>query len=359
MSEQTGMERFRAVLNERGVEWRSGLEGVTFVGDWCFVEYDNGKLAATCEPVLTPEQAIAVTLGEKPRDRTEEWLLKACNLATQDYVAQLEQEVNELKGKLEAATLGSDASAVRLAERLRGIADEMRSVGASSMTPHDLLACYAREVDKVADSLMFAATLGRSKAKSHPYGYERDTGAYDATRCECGCINDISATYCNDCGGDIEIDESAEKEYYDGYSKHTVFAKKHDDGSLEFCERRYVPEDAVTLGGGTITAEQVREAIEQHSAWVIGNNRCFHNGAYVAIADELNAKLGSTTYAPKWTLQGETQTQEFWGCECGNCGYGFGVEDRSSFPFKVTIDKVDIPNFCPECGAKQKKEVDS
>ena len=56
-----------------------------------------------------------------------------------------------------AATLGSDASAVRLAERLRSIAYEMRSVGASSMTPHELLACYANDVEKVADSLMFAA----------------------------------------------------------------------------------------------------------------------------------------------------------------------------------------------------------
>ena len=54
------------------------------------------------------EQAIAATLGEKPRDRTEEWLLKACNRATQDYVTQLEQEVDELKGKLEAATLKSE-----------------------------------------------------------------------------------------------------------------------------------------------------------------------------------------------------------------------------------------------------------
>ena len=144
-------ELLREGLTERGIEWRSGLECVTWVGDWCFVEYDYGKLAATCEPVLTPEQAIAVTLG-------------------------------------------------------------------------------------------------RPKAKSHPYGYERDTGCYDSTRCECGCINDISARYCNDCGGEIEVDESAEKECYDGYSKNTVFAKKHDDGSLEFCERRYVPEDAVTLG---------------------------------------------------------------------------------------------------------------
>jgi len=56
-------DELRRMLDERGIEWRSGLEGVTFVGDWCFVEYDNGKLAATCEPVLTPEQAIAATLG--------------------------------------------------------------------------------------------------------------------------------------------------------------------------------------------------------------------------------------------------------------------------------------------------------
>lgn len=41
-----------------------------------------------------------------------------------------------------------------------------------------------------------------------------------------------------------------------------------------------------------LTVEQVRDAIERHSAWVIGNNRCFHNGAYEAIADELNAMAG-------------------------------------------------------------------
>ena len=56
---------------------------------------------------------------------------------------------------------------------------------------------------------------------------------------------------------------------------------------------------------------------------------------------------------PKWTLQGTTQTQEFWRCECGNCGYEFGVEDRQSFPWHFVVGKVDVPNFCPECGAKQ------
>ena len=55
---------------------------------------------------------------------------------------------------------------------------------------------------------------------------------------------------------------------------------------------------------------------------------------------------------PKWTMQGYTQTQEFWCCECGNCGECVGVEDRSTFPFKITIDEVDVPNYCPKCGKK-------
>lgn len=69
------------------------------------------------------------------------------------------------------------------------------------------------------------------------------------------------------------------------------------------------------------------------------------------LARQWNARA-ERTCEPKWTLQGETQTQEFWRCECGNCGHEFGVEDRSSFPFKMTIDKVEIPNFCPNCGAR-------
>ena len=67
------------------------------------------------------------------------------------------------------------------------------------------------------------------------------------------------------------------------------------------------------------------------------------------------ATLGSGTCEPKWTLQGKTQTQEFWRCECGNCGECFGVEDRRAF---VTIDKVDVPNFCQNCGARIGKAVE-
>ena len=64
------------------------------------------------------------------------------------------------------------------------------------------------------------------------------------------------------------------------------------------------------------------------------------------------ATLGRRECEPKWTLQSTTQTQEFWRCDCGNCGKCFGMEDRQSFPFKITVDKVKTPNYCPNCGAK-------
>ena len=138
-------------------------------------------------------------------------------------------------------------------------------------------------VDNLTPEQAIAATLGRPKAKSHPYGYEPDTGAFDCTRCKCGCINDISATYCNDCGGEIEVDMNAEKELYH-HPRNSVFAEKHDDGSLEFGGKRYI---AATLGNGTLTAEQVREAIEKRFdfyVWV-------PNERWQAIADELNATM--------------------------------------------------------------------
>lgn len=120
------------------------------------------------------------------------------------------------------------------------------------------------------------------------------------------------------------------------------------------------PEQAIaaTLGNerathGTLTAELVEKIVDRNCEWYEGGEIDAQ-----AILDELNAVLGSGTCEPKWTLQGKTQTQEFWRCECGNCGEFFGVEDRSSFPFKMTIDEVDIPNFCPNCGARIRKAVE-
>lgn len=135
-----------------------------------------------------------------------------------------------------------------------------------------------------------AATLGRPKAKAHPYGYEPDTGAFDVTRCECGCLNDISATYCNDCGGEIEIDMNAEKEIYHRL-RHLVFAEKHDDGSLEFGGKRYI---AATLGRGECEIETMENCLPAERY-----HRCKHCGAFFAV---MNAS-------------GDIQP-----CVCPNCG---------------------------------------
>lgn len=43
------------------------------------------------------------------------------------------------------------------------------------------------------------------KAKSKPFPIEKDTGYFDTTKCECGYLNDVSATYCGQCGGLIEV----------------------------------------------------------------------------------------------------------------------------------------------------------
>ena len=84
----------------------------------------------------------------------------------------------------------------------------------------------------------------------------------------------------------------------------------------------------------------------------------YHENEPLTPEQAIAATLGSGTCEPNWVLQGETQTQEFWRCECGNCGECFGVETRESFPLKMTIDKVDVPNFCPNCGKRIRKKVD-
>lgn len=90
------------------------------------------------------------------------------------------------------------------------------------------------------------------------------------------------------------------------------------------------------IAHGTLTADDVRDLIERHSAWVIGNNRCFHNGAYEEIADELNAHVGRTCKleplsALDVTLNMLDQTE--WGA-CSECGCAVPMDAR----------------FCNECG---------
>lgn len=64
---ETATGRLRALLNERDAEWKQGMAwNVTVInGDWLVVEdVDFGTLSvSTMAYMLTPEQAIAATLG--------------------------------------------------------------------------------------------------------------------------------------------------------------------------------------------------------------------------------------------------------------------------------------------------------
>lgn len=46
-----------------------------------------------------------------------------------------------------------------------------------------------------------------------------------------------------------------------------------------------------------------------------------------------------------------SRTQEVKACSCSECGHEFGVSRRNSKPFAYEAP-CELPNFCPNCGAK-------
>lgn len=104
---------------------------------------------------------------------------------------------------------------------------------------------------------------------------------------------------------------------------------------------------AATLGNaraerGTLTADDIRDLIERHSDESGGNGRNFHNGAYVAIADELNARAERTCEIESSYLNDFTVKNMCWYEFEMKCGY------------KFTWDVMEPPKFCPNCGGEVK-----
>ena len=66
--EPTAIERLRALLTERGVEWRGGLPTETMVEadglDLLYVALPDGMVRAFIRNYLPPEQAVEATLGD-------------------------------------------------------------------------------------------------------------------------------------------------------------------------------------------------------------------------------------------------------------------------------------------------------
>lgn len=138
-----------------------------------------------------------------------------------------------------------------------------------------------------------------------------------------------------------------------GYENHTWWGEWHAEnrpsvnGLFLKVEGVVTPEQAIaaTLGRGMLTADDVRDLIERHSDASGGNGRDFHNGAYVAIADELNATLGAGT------CHDEGDPGDF--C-CSECGVRMFTNTSDTYTMIASDERTIIkhPNFCPNCGAK-------
>jgi len=112
-----------------------------------------------------------------------------------------------------------------------------------------------------------------------------------------------------------------------------------DDGNLlNWRGENYVKQ-------GTLTAEQVREAIFNGSSYASYDGAKYYADGIgmQSIADELNATLGSGTC--EWQLEHSGTLYDKW--RCSKCGYLF-VESRTDQGIKEDFE----PNFCPNCGVK-------
>lgn len=95
------------------------------------------------------------------------------------------------------------------------------------------------------------------------------------------------------------------------------------------------PEQAIaaTLGGGKLTAEQVREVVEEHMH-DFGND-------WQAIADELNTTLENETCRYVQSLASNGWAD--WTCD--SCGNVVNLDVHVEFDY----------NYCPECGKAVKQ----
>ena len=107
-------------------------------------------------------------------------------------------------------------------------------------------------------------------------------------------ISDIAATLESDNEYERKMDTLLCRLTNGKWSKSRAYSIEFMDACIsEEFEALYSDEQFSAPVYSMLTAEQVREAIERHSMWVIGNNRCFHDGAYEEISDELNCMLGN------------------------------------------------------------------
>lgn len=92
------------------------------------------------------------------------------------------------------------------------------------------------------------------------------------------------------------------------------------------------------------------EAVEAWNTRACG--QC--EGGAVPMTEENMAEHGwvrERTCRPSGEWKSISQTQEVRHVTCSECGHEFGMERRYTIPFERTL-LVELPNFCPNCGAE-------
>ena len=81
----------------------------------------------------------------------------------------------------------------------------------------------------------------------------------------------------------------------------------------------------------------------------VGELRSLTNGAVPgSIGDEFIHER--TCHIVGW-WKPVSQTQQARDRSCSCCGFDFGIDRKDTFPFEFE-SSVDIPKFCPNCGAR-------
>ena len=103
---------------------------------------------------------------------------------------------------------------------------------------------------------------------------------------------------------------------------------------------------------GTLTAEQVMAIAGKHQPdYCSDTHVCFD---WQAIADELNAKLGSGTCDDLGGIDANGEST----FHCSKCGCILSLYDSEGVNTLCTSFICDYPRFCPECGARIGKAVE-
>ena len=104
---------------------------------------------------------------------------------------------------------------------------------------------------------------------------------------------------------------------------------------------------------GCVTMSAFVTEAEAVAAW--NTRACVQcEGGAVPMTDEAMEEHGwvrERTCRPSGEWKSISQTQEVRHVSCSECGHEFGMERRYTIPFERTL-LVELPNFCPNCGAE-------